>query len=194
MRVVLIRHGETVENREGICQGQSEGRLSELGVLQAWLTAGELKNTNIDICISSDLKRAIETAEIILTGRDIYIDKEPSLRERNYGKLQGRHFSDFSITPDLMENMESEEELKNRVSFIVRLLKRSPLSSNVLIVSHGITLRILILSLIENSEKCDLVNSEKIDNCSITILERDDSGHFTIKEFNNTNHLKTNCL
>ena len=37
-------------------------------------------------------------------------------------------------------------------------------------------------------------HNEKIDNCSITILERDDSGHFTIKEFNNTNHLKTNCL
>ena len=84
MRVVLVRHGETVENREGICQGQTEGRLSELGVLQAWLTAGELKNTNIDLCISSDLKRAIETAEIILTGRDIYIDKEPSLRERTH--------------------------------------------------------------------------------------------------------------
>ena len=60
--ILLVRHGETEWNRTGIQQGHLHGELSELGIRQAELVAGYLKEESVDLVYSSDLKRAFHTA------------------------------------------------------------------------------------------------------------------------------------
>ena len=58
LRVYLVRHGETQENREGIIQGQKDTELNEVGLKQARLLGEALKDVKFSLGFSSDLKRA----------------------------------------------------------------------------------------------------------------------------------------
>ena len=60
MRVYLVRHGETQENRDGIIQGQQDTSLNANGVEQAWMAGEALKDARIGVAFSSDLSRAVE--------------------------------------------------------------------------------------------------------------------------------------
>ena len=76
-RFLIVRHGETVWNAEGRIQGHSDTKLSDHGVLQAQAVARRLADATIDAAYSSDLARASETANIILTGRDVALNQTP---------------------------------------------------------------------------------------------------------------------
>ena len=65
--LLLVRHGETVDNVRQIMQGQTQGELTPNGIEQARALAAELKDTPIDVFVSSDLKRAFDTC-VILAG------------------------------------------------------------------------------------------------------------------------------
>lgn len=60
MRVYLIRHGETQENRNGMIQGQQDTELNANGVRQAWMVGEALKDARIGVAFSSDLSRAVK--------------------------------------------------------------------------------------------------------------------------------------
>jgi broad specificity phosphatase PhoE len=66
MRLIIIRHGETNDNANGICQGQNDSPLSENGIAQAKSLALRFKDRKIDAVYSSDLQRAANTALEIL--------------------------------------------------------------------------------------------------------------------------------
>ncbi len=61
----LVRHGETVDNANKIMQGQTQGQLNDEGVRQAEQLRNQLAATPIDMVVSSDLKRAVDTARIV---------------------------------------------------------------------------------------------------------------------------------
>ena len=63
--LLLVRHGETVDNVRQIMQGQTQGKLTPNGIEQARALAAELKDTPIDVFVSSDLKRAFDTCVIL---------------------------------------------------------------------------------------------------------------------------------
>lgn len=67
MKIIIIRHGETKEGKKGIILGQLPGTLSAKGVSEVKKIALIIKKTNLNptLIISSDLKRAKETAKII---------------------------------------------------------------------------------------------------------------------------------
>ena len=65
MRLILTRHGKTVENMNDIMQGWLPGELSEEGKEQAKHVAERLKDRKIDVAYSSDLKRCVDTAKEI---------------------------------------------------------------------------------------------------------------------------------
>ena len=71
MKLYIIRHGETAWNVEGRLQGQSDTELNENGVRLAKVTAEGLKNIPFDLGISSPLRRAKHTAELVLAGRNV---------------------------------------------------------------------------------------------------------------------------
>lgn len=64
-RLLLVRHGETVDNANKIMQGQTHGRLTLNGIEQAHELGRQLRGEHIDVFLSSDLARAVETLEII---------------------------------------------------------------------------------------------------------------------------------
>ncbi|MCY4524153.1 MAG: 2,3-bisphosphoglycerate-dependent phosphoglycerate mutase [Halobacteriovoraceae bacterium] len=95
MYLVLIRHGQSVWNRQNLFTGWEDVELSEQGVKEAKEAAKFLKKEKLkfDLAYSSILKRAIKTAEIITRELDFkkQIIKHWRLNERHYGALQGKN-------------------------------------------------------------------------------------------------------
>ena len=79
MKLYIIRHGETAWNVEGRLQGQSDTELNENGVRLAKVTAEGLKNIPFDLGISSPLRRAKHTAELVLAGRNVPLTTDDRL-------------------------------------------------------------------------------------------------------------------
>lgn len=61
MRLIIVHYGESIENKNGICQGQMPGKLSNDGIEQA----KRLKDEKLDVIFSTDLARALDTAKEI---------------------------------------------------------------------------------------------------------------------------------
>jgi probable phosphoglycerate mutase len=87
--LIVLRHGQTAWNAEGRIQGQLDVELTELGIEQAARAARRLAELRPDAIVSSDLRRAADTAAALaaLTGQPVRYD--PRLRERDFGLWQG---------------------------------------------------------------------------------------------------------
>lgn len=93
-QLVLVRHGESVWNKENLFTGWTDVELSENGLIEAKEAGGLLKAAGFDFdtCYTSYLKRAIHTLNIILDEMDrawLPVVKSWKLNERHYGALQG---------------------------------------------------------------------------------------------------------
>jgi broad specificity phosphatase PhoE len=89
MRVIAIRHGETEWNAAGREQGQLDSPLTARGLKQAEAIAGRLRSVSFSALYSSDLGRALHTAEIVATATGATIEVDAGLRERHTGIFQG---------------------------------------------------------------------------------------------------------
>ena len=94
MKLVLLRHGESVWNKENLFTGWTDVDLSETGRAEAVEAGRVLKEEgfDFDVCFTSYLKRAIHTLNITLEGMDrewLPVIKTWRLNERHYGALQG---------------------------------------------------------------------------------------------------------
>ena len=97
MRLLLVRHGESVGNAEGRAQGHADFRLSARGMNQAerlreWLQADDFKPTHV---YSSPLKRAAETAGILAASWDVPVVYLDDLKEYDFGILTGLTGDEF---------------------------------------------------------------------------------------------------
>ncbi len=91
-KLLLIRHGQSGGNVDGTFGGHSPTPLSELGKQQAEITAKALAKEGIDVIYSSDLLRAVQTAEPLAEILELEINKTSAFRERNVGVLEGLTF------------------------------------------------------------------------------------------------------
>ena len=94
----LVRHGETIDNAAQILQGQLQGELNEKGIQQAEATRDKLKNEQIDVFVSSDLKRSIDTCRIIAAPHHKDVETTPLLRERDWGDFTGKFIPDLKTS------------------------------------------------------------------------------------------------
>lgn len=94
--ILLIRHGETASNLERRLQGHTDIALNDTGLRQAAALGAALADTPLDAIISSDLKRAHQTALAIAAGRDLPVQTDPALRERSYGGFEGMLHGDIA--------------------------------------------------------------------------------------------------
>ena len=83
--IYIVRHGQTVWNKEARIQGHTDIALSERGMQQAGLLRERMAATPLDAAYTSDLRRACETAEIVLQGRGVPLYPTPRLREYQKG-------------------------------------------------------------------------------------------------------------
>jgi broad specificity phosphatase PhoE len=104
MKLVCVRHGETLHNAEGRIQGQSDSQLSPLGRLQCTAVAAALAGQKFDAVIASPLSRARETAECIAEQLALAVEFDPRLMEIHAGVFQGlcwheidAHFPDDAV-------------------------------------------------------------------------------------------------
>ncbi len=166
LNLIIVRHGQTIENKLRICQGQTEGILSEEGKVQNKTLAKHLKNHKIDTIYTSPLKRAVETGnEILKYHNDIKMITDGRLIERNMGILQGNKFpDDFDVTNDY-KGMESILEVRKRLKLLITNLIENHTNQTILLVSHGITIKVLFTLLlkisVENITNIDLMKNSK---------------------------------
>jgi probable phosphoglycerate mutase len=135
--ILLVRHGETVDNARQIMQGQTQGELNERGREQARQVAERLAAETVDVVVASDLRRAIQTAEAIAAPHGLKVETTPLLRERDWGGFTGRFIPDLrgETWPD---DIESEEDLLSRArSFLIYMTATYP-GKRVVAVGHGI--------------------------------------------------------
>lgn len=133
----LVRHGETVDNKAQILQGQTNGELNETGREQARLVRNKMAHESIDAFVASDLRRAVETCEIIAEPHGKSVVTTPLLRERDWGSFTGKFIPDLKglTWPD---DVETLDHLKQRASEFMDWLKTHYPDQTVLAVGHGI--------------------------------------------------------
>lgn len=148
--VLLIRHGETEWNREGRMQGHLDIPLSREGVAQAARVAERLSGEPFDVLVSSDLRRAFQTAQRIAdrTGRPVRVDAR--LRERNLGVLQALTRAESARRlPEVFRRYESGEAdfeipggesqrafFERVIGALTEIAREHP-GRRVVVVSHG---------------------------------------------------------
>ncbi len=145
MRIIAVRHGETLENARHILMGHRQGTLNRKGKLQARKLALKLKNAKIDAIFSSDLRRARDTTREIARYHKVPVFYMKALREQNYGIFQGRPLSELlaaqkgrpSTTAFKPRGGESLSEVKGRVKKLMGRISRKYKKRTVLISAHA---------------------------------------------------------
>lgn len=142
VHLYLVRHGETEENVAGILQGHMPGLLTERGREQARQLRDTLRGTSFDALYVSDLRRTLQTAEILNEALRLPLVEEPLLRERDWGELTGRRIADID-THSFPPSVESVEGMFRRAALFLNRLLREHDGEKVLAISHGLFSRAL---------------------------------------------------
>jgi probable phosphoglycerate mutase len=149
-RFLFVRHGESEWNAEGRWQGWADPPLSLLGRLQATHAARALEP--VDAVVSSDLRRAIETADLLGAALGVeLVAVESDIRERNVGEWSGLTRDEINERwPDWRDRLwdppggETHDVFRGRiVAGLERLIERHADAATVLAVSHGGVIRML---------------------------------------------------
>ena len=195
MRLYLVRHGETDWNTERRLQGRADIPLNEFGRTLAVKTGKGLENIRFDVCFTSPLKRAKETAELILAGKDTQIIDDNRIIEMSFSDWEGKHcskerwevpdsFQKFFDDPANFEPApggESFAQMKARTGEFLHWLYEQEQYENVLITTHGAALAALINNI--KGESLDHywgVGVHK--NCAVTEVEVKDRVPVIISE------------
>jgi len=187
----LIRHGETIENAQGICQGQTPGTLSEDGMMQAKALAEYLKNEEFDVIYSSDLRRTMKTTEEVLRFHPGYeIIPEPLLRERFLAGWQGKPFPKNWNEVGLPEGAETSEDLIVRAKAFLSLLKERHEGQKVFAMSHGGLIR-AFWTVLHNLDNDSYSRWDAPENTSISRFELNEDGSVNELVRNLAEHLET---
>lgn len=152
----LIRHGETEENRLRILQGHLPGTLTPEGIRQARERAEDLANAEapFDLLLCSDLLRARRTADIIGARLHLAVRPTPLLRERDWGSITGRRIEEVIRTANEAPGVESVEAMFSRAHILLDVIRNDyPDAQRVLLVSHGLFLRVLQAAVIGTEMK-----------------------------------------
>ncbi len=205
--IILVRHGETQGNIEGKAQGHFDAPLTDKGVLQTQALAQRLADTEFSAVYSSDLQRAVHTAEAILNNRsDIQVQRRTELRELNYGTYENTPWSDHGGEDPTFFKLRIEWETRPRAKypcgesaadlwqrvgdFAHELLANHPEKSTILIVAHGGSLQALLAHFLALRITDQWRFS--FDNTGISIIKEHPMAPrvWQAKLFNDTSHLK----
>ena len=162
----LVRHGETVDNANQVMQGQTQGRLNDVGVEQARLLSDELAGKYFDAVVSSDLKRAVDTAIIIAEPHGLEVETTELLRERDWGSFTGRYIPSLKGVA-WTDDIESLEDLLQRAGRFLEYIRTRYAGKTVLAVGHGIINK--AIQAVHYGKQMREV--ERMHNCEVRLLE-----------------------
>lgn len=186
MKIYFVRHGETDWNKERKIQGQVDIPLNEFGRHLARETAKGLRDVPFDVCFTSPLERARETAQIILQGRDVPILEDKRILEMNFGVLEGKccskegwdvpdsfqMFFDDPVHYQAPEGGEDFQAVRKRTGDFLNWLfaQEQYRDSTVLVTTHGAAMA----GLLNNLKKKPLAEYWGVGvhkNCGVTEVE-----------------------
>lgn len=149
-RICFIRHGETDWNVVKRIQGHTDISLNETGRAQALAMAFNAAHQRFQAIYSSDLKRAVETAQLLAQREDQEVRLLPQFRERHYGLFQGMTAEEGAlrypeayahyVARDLDYDFETGEPLRafaQRVADGIDWLVRHHSGQTIAVVSHS---------------------------------------------------------
>ncbi|MCR5273304.1 MAG: histidine phosphatase family protein [Lachnospiraceae bacterium] len=196
MKLYIIRHGETLWNKEKRLQGRTDIELSDEGKRIASLSSEGMRNIPFSHIFSSPLKRALLTAEIIRADRPVDIVKDNRLLEVCFGKYEGQvisktddsNIANFFKAPELYHpegGGESYKDIYARcTSFVdevlIPLSKKEP-HAEVLISGHG-AINKGIIAVLMNKPVKEYWSGIFMDNCAVNIFEFSDKNVSHLEE------------
>jgi broad specificity phosphatase PhoE len=202
-RVLLIRHGQSQGNAERRFGGHSATPLSELGRAQAEATARALRDEGVTAIYSSDLLRAVETAEALARETGLAVRSTDAFRERSVGRMEGLTFEDAAeqfpeeyaalLRRDfdhVLLGGESYRQLLDRAARELDRAVEAHRGGTVAVFSHTGTICILALHLMGALDAPELrpvwVASA---NCGVTRFHIQHGGLIRVLAVNDTRHL-----
>ena len=204
MKLHFVRHGRTLWNLEGRFQGASGDSPLLPESIDILKQLGQyLKEIPFDTIYSSDLPRAVRSAEIIQSQLQspCPLKSIPDLREWQLGKLEGLKIATLNaIYPQQIKafrsnlaqfdtrmfEAESLYSTTQRTIQFIKSLKESP-AERILIVGHGANLTASLRTLLGYKET-HLRKDGGLANASLTVLETDDFETFTLERWNDTSY------
>ena len=202
-KLYLVRHGQSAGNAEGRFGGHGPTPLSELGKKQARLTAEALAKEGVSAIYSSDLSRAVQTAEPLSNLTGVPIVQTPSFRERNVGVLEGLTFDEsrenhpedfFALVNRNVHHVitkgESYRHLIRRASGELWEILRNHAGERIAVFSHTgaicfITLHLMGAIRRDTKQTPWIVTS----NCGINRFEIRGRNNVRVLALNDTRHL-----
>ena len=198
-KLYLVRHGETAFNSSQRLWGHTDVELSNLGIKQAERLRDRIALEKISFVYSSDLSRAIVTAQIIASKHKLEVMRCSELREFNYGKVEGWTLEEVIKNYPQYYNYlidrgphfsfpggETPNELGARVGKFISKLKKYKPGGNLLVVVHSGVLRVIICKLMGIGIRHIYKFIPSL--ASISILEYRDT-IAVLNLFNDTSHL-----
>jgi len=203
LKIILIRHGEEVRIKEnGVEYQRDKSPLTSKGVEQVRKLASRLKGLNINKIYSSDIKRAMQTTEIINKELNLDIKVDKRLRERNIGELEkygdnwrkvfnklkeGRLSKGIQLKEIRPPNGENLYDFRDRIkSFLISLAKKQ---GNILLSAHK-GVNIAIINFAQDWNCLEFTPVEQNYAC-INILNLK-NGKWNVSVINETAHLEQN--
>jgi len=204
--ICFIRHGETTWNAERRMQGHIDIPLNTAGMGQAKRLATALTQTkhSFDAIYSSDLERALHTANVVANALSLAVHTTPQLRERNVGQLQGLLLSEAPVLfPEIWQNHiareldhdlgggESIRAFHQRMQGVLELFLRQHRGQSILAVSHGGSLDMIYR--IVTQQALDAERVAVVPNTSLNWITHDGSV-WSIQRWADTSHLSESAL
>ena len=199
--IYITRHGQTVWNTEKRMQGWSDSPLTELGIQQARWLEERLKDTKLDAIYSSPINRALSTANIMNSKRNIPLYTDLRLKEINMGIWEGltqdeiqksysKELYNFWNVPQLYNPYDGETfyQIRQRTEEFIKEIISKNIGKDILIVTHTITLK-AIMSFFQNTLIEDFWGPPFIHPTSLTAV-RAENENFKVLLNADTSHLK----
>jgi probable phosphoglycerate mutase len=180
--ILLLRHGQTDANAAGVLQGHQPTPLNLLGIRQATLLAARLESFRppIDVLVSSDLPRAMQTAGPIASACGLRVVIDSAWRERGFGLLEGKPVGEREMwraasgefdPPGAEPTADLHERIRRA---LLRLPDRYPRANVIAVVTHGGPIRGILKMLADGrlpaARGRRLLEVPPIENCSILHL------------------------
>ncbi|HAA25296.1 MAG TPA: histidine phosphatase family protein [Ruminiclostridium sp.] len=199
-KFIIVRHAEAVGNKIREFHGWTDEGITEKGKLQALRVAERLKNVPVDVIYSSSMKRTMETARYISEVKNLPIIPVDDLKEINGGLWEGMTWKDLAKKyPDEYDIWENEPHLcqmpegecmegfqQRIVTAVMRILEKEA-GKNILIVTHGTAIKVLLCHLKELPLE-DMVKIPWFDNTAVTVGSWE-NGKFEIEVEGDASHL-----
>ncbi len=182
MKFYIIRHGQTNWNKEAKIQGKTDIELNEEGIKQANKAKEIMKNYPIDIIVSSPLKRAKRTAEIINEEKNVPIILDKAIEERGFGDFEGKirkEIQDEILNSEILDDyqlnkqykgVETIQSLCGRVWTLLDYLKRDYAEKNILLVTHG-GVMVAVNGYFNGVNDKGILERVYLENCEVKIYE-----------------------